>query len=154
MVSNQLSIYSMLTFIYHIYLVMPASPHFPDGVPLPMVKWVKSFLSNREAAICLDGRTSDSRPVKNGIPQGSPISPALSIVYASPVCEEFQTRLATRYVHRAPPGTKITPTTLASYIDDVNLYTYILNQSHTERDRPMARFHNCPPHPNWPGSLD
>ena len=30
MVSNQLSIYSMLTFIYHIYLVMPASPHFPD----------------------------------------------------------------------------------------------------------------------------
>ena len=93
------------------------------GLPLPMVKWVSSFLSNREAAICLDGRTSDSRPVKNGIPQGSPISPALSILYASPVCEEFQTRLATRYVHRAPTGTKLTPTTLASYIDDVNLYT-------------------------------
>ena len=92
-------------------------------VPLPMVKWVDSFLSNREAAICLDGRTSDSQPVKNGIPQGSPISPALSILYASPVCEEFQTRLATRYVHRSPPGTKLTPTTLASYIDDLNLYT-------------------------------
>ena len=31
MVSNQLSIYSMLTFIYQIYLVMPAPPQFPDG---------------------------------------------------------------------------------------------------------------------------
>jgi len=68
-------------------------------IPLPMVKWVSSFLSNREAAICLDSRISDSRPVENGIPQGSPISPALSIVYASPVYEEFQARLATRYVH-------------------------------------------------------
>ena len=68
-------------------------------IPLPMVKWVNSFLSNREAAICLDGRTSDSRPVENGIPQGSPISPALLILYASPVYEEFQARLATRYVH-------------------------------------------------------
>jgi len=63
-------------------------------IPLPMVKWVNLFLSNREAAICLDGRISDSRPVENGIPQGSPISPALSILYASPVYEEFQAQLA------------------------------------------------------------
>ena len=91
-------------------------------IPLPMVKWVNSFLSNREAAICLDGRTSDSRPVENGIPQGSPISPALSILYASPVYEEFQSRLATRYVHRAPPSAKLTPTSLVGYIDDVNTY--------------------------------
>ena len=92
-------------------------------IPLPMVKWVSSFLSNREAAICLDGRISDSRPIENGILQGSPISPALSILYASPVYEEFQARLATRYVHRAPPTAKLTPTTLVGYIDDVNIYT-------------------------------
>ena len=92
-------------------------------IPLPMVKWVASFLSNREAAICLDGRISDSRPVENGIPQGSPISPALLILYASPVYKEFQLRLATRYVHQAPPATKLTPTALVGYIDDVNLYT-------------------------------
>jgi len=92
-------------------------------VPLPMVKWVSLFLSNREAAICLDGHISDSRPVENGIPQGSPISPALSILYASPVYEEFQARLATRYVHRVPPTTRLTPTMLIGYIDDVNIYT-------------------------------
>ena len=28
--SNQLSMYSTLTFIYQIYLVMPAPPQFPD----------------------------------------------------------------------------------------------------------------------------
>ena len=31
MVSNQLSIYNMLTFIYQIYQVMPAPPQFPDA---------------------------------------------------------------------------------------------------------------------------
>jgi len=93
------------------------------GIPLPKVKWVNSFLSNREAAICLDGRISDSRPVENGIPQGSPISPALSILYASPVYEEFQARLATRYIRQAPSATRLTPTTLVGYIDDVNIYT-------------------------------
>ena len=92
-------------------------------IPLPMVKWVSSFLSNREAAICLDGRISDSRPVENGILQGLPISPTLSILYASPVYEEFQARLATRYVHQAPSTAKLTPTTLIGYIDNVNIYT-------------------------------
>ena len=92
-------------------------------IPLPMVKWVSSFLSNREAAMCLDSHTLESRPVENGILQGSPISPALSILYASPVYEEFQTQLATRYVHRVPPTAKLTPTSLVGYIDDVNTYT-------------------------------
>ena len=32
--SNQLSMYSTLTFIYQIYLVMPAPPQFPDAVPI------------------------------------------------------------------------------------------------------------------------
>ena len=31
--SNQLSMYSTLTFIYQIYLVMPAPPQFPDEYP-------------------------------------------------------------------------------------------------------------------------
>ena len=38
MVSNQLSIYNMLTFIYQIYQVMPAPPQFPDVVPKVMLQ--------------------------------------------------------------------------------------------------------------------
>ena len=37
MVSNKVSIYSMLTFIYQIYLVMPAPHQFPDDYTLKAV---------------------------------------------------------------------------------------------------------------------
>lgn len=47
------------------------------NLPIPIVKWVSSFPANREASICLDGQLSPSTPVMNGIPQGSPVSPAL-----------------------------------------------------------------------------
>ena len=45
------------------------------NLPLEYVKWTASFLSNREAAICIDGNYGDMKPVQNGIPQGSPVSP-------------------------------------------------------------------------------
>jgi retron-type reverse transcriptase len=61
-------------------------------LPLPMIKWVKSFLSERQAAICLDGVLSPSEPVENGIPQGSPISPALSIICTSPLNETYNAK--------------------------------------------------------------
>ena len=39
MVSNQLSIYNMLTFIYQIYQVMPAPPQFPDVTSREWFQW-------------------------------------------------------------------------------------------------------------------
>lgn len=57
----------------------------------------------------------------NGIPQGSPISPMLSIIYAIQIYEEYHARLSARYTLRASPVGKITPTAIASYIDDVDL---------------------------------
>lgn len=44
-------------------------------IPLPIVRWAASFLTNCEAAICLDSVRGEMEPVENGIPQGSPISP-------------------------------------------------------------------------------
>jgi hypothetical protein len=43
-------------------------------LPLEYVKWTASFLSNREAAICIDGHCGTMLPVENGIPQGSPVT--------------------------------------------------------------------------------
>jgi retron-type reverse transcriptase len=48
------------------------------NLPLEYVKWTASFLSDREAAICIDGRCGVMQPVENGIPQGSPVSPILA----------------------------------------------------------------------------
>lgn len=93
------------------------------NLPVPFVKWVSTFLADREAAICLDGKLSPSNPVSNGIPQGSPISPALSIVYASAIYEEFQRKLSSRTIPLGLPPSKATPTALLGYIDDGNIYT-------------------------------
>lgn len=52
-------------------------------LPLPLVQWTVSFLTDHQAAVCLDNHMSRMAPVENGIPQGSPILPALSILYFS-----------------------------------------------------------------------
>jgi hypothetical protein len=59
-------------------------------IPLAYVKWVASFLTSREAAICIDGKRGTMGQVDNGIPQGSPISPILAAFYTSDLLEQFQ----------------------------------------------------------------
>lgn len=58
-------------------------------VPLPMVKWVNSFLSDRQTAMCLDGRQGDLQPTVTGLPQGSPVLPPLSSVYTASLSEKL-----------------------------------------------------------------
>ncbi|PCH42783.1 hypothetical protein WOLCODRAFT_43696, partial [Wolfiporia cocos MD-104 SS10] len=50
------------------------------------IHWIQSFISNCTIAFHIDASTSRTFPVSNvGIPQGSPLSPVLSTVYASPL---------------------------------------------------------------------
>ncbi len=85
-------------------------------LPLPMIRWTASFLQERSTTICLDGKLSDMKPIENGIPQGSPISPALSSLYTAPLLQSFLDRAishtdATRSAAR-----------LSMYADDGNIY--------------------------------
>ena len=83
---------------------------FEMGFPLPIVRWVSSFISNRRAAIRLDGDLSQPRPIAVGIPQGSPISPVLSIIYAAEVITLLKgAKICT------PSGIPLSP---RSYVDD------------------------------------
>ncbi|KAE8238746.1 hypothetical protein A4X13_0g8396 [Tilletia indica] len=59
------------------------------GCPLHLVRWVRSFLTARHAAIRLDGETSPMTPLNTGIPQGSPVSPILFIIFVSPLLRLF-----------------------------------------------------------------
>ncbi|ESK80984.1 reverse transcriptase [Moniliophthora roreri MCA 2997] len=52
-------------FVNHDRLLAKLQEH---GILLEEVKWVASFLSDREAAVCLDGMQGSMKPVKNGIP--------------------------------------------------------------------------------------
>ena len=54
-----------------------------QGLQLPqsLISWVDSFLSERVARLMFDGKIQDETPIEIGIPQGSPISPILFLIY-------------------------------------------------------------------------
>ena len=59
------------------------------GFPREICEWVKSFLSNYNIWVHLDNYTSPQLDLKVGVPQGSPISPSLTCLYASKILEHF-----------------------------------------------------------------
>ena len=51
------------------------------GLHNNLIKWIASFLSNRSLAIRVDGFLSEPHSINPGAPQGSVISPVLSILF-------------------------------------------------------------------------
>src|SRR5436853_5909453 len=49
------------------------------------VRWVESFLSDRMASLSFDKDSEKMSPIETGIPQGSPVSPMLFLIYLSPL---------------------------------------------------------------------
>ena len=47
------------------------------GVPPRYVRWIKAFLTNRQAKVRLGGAKSHSRCFREGVPQGSVLAPLL-----------------------------------------------------------------------------
>ena len=88
-------------------------------VPLPYIKWTASFLRDREAAVCIDGRRGEMKPVQNGIPQGSPISPILAAFYTAELLENFPKR----FEEFDNKEDKSTGTHIFIYVDDGTLVT-------------------------------
>ncbi len=54
------------------------------GFTPEIVSWCRSFLSDRTVRLRFNGRTSDPFDFAVGTPQGSSVSPVLSIIYTSP----------------------------------------------------------------------
>lgn len=86
-------------------------------IPLPYIRWVKSFLSDRQAAVCLDGMCSTMKAVINGIPQGLPVSPILAGLYTDELVEIFK-----------PNSSSVNnPLSLPDHPTDTTLFMYIDN---------------------------
>ena len=57
-------------------------------LPSNLISWVHSFLSKRAIQLMFDGNVQDETPVEIGIPQGSPISPILFLIYTRDVWQD------------------------------------------------------------------
>lgn len=73
------------------------------GFAPELVKWCRSFLSERTVRLRFNGKTSDPFDFVVGTPQGSPVSPVLSIIYTSPLLHKMR---------------QWTRTSLGMYVDD------------------------------------
>ena len=61
------------------------------GFAPELVKWCRSFLKDRTVRLKFNGKTSDPFDFTVGTPQGSPVSPVLSIIYTSPLLYKMRT---------------------------------------------------------------
>ena len=50
-------------------------------LPTSLIAWISSFLDSRELRLSFDGQIEEFSTVETGIPQGSPISPILFLIY-------------------------------------------------------------------------
>ena len=50
-----------------------------------LVNWTSSFLTGRKVQLVIDGHDNKERDIETGIPQGSPVSPILFLIYISGV---------------------------------------------------------------------
>jgi Reverse transcriptase (RNA-dependent DNA polymerase) len=60
------------------------------GFAPELVSWCRSFLKDRTVRLKFNGQTSDPFDFEVGTPQGSPVSPVLSIIYTSPLLHKMK----------------------------------------------------------------
>jgi hypothetical protein len=58
------------------------------GVPLQMIRWISAFLQTRTAEALVNGTLSKRVRMKQGLPQGSVLSPLLFIIFINDILSE------------------------------------------------------------------
>ena len=90
--------------------------HF--GFPSKICRWLKSFLSRRSVSFVINNSTSNSFNLAElGIPQGSPLSPILSVIYTALTISAFNIPNAIAF----------------SYIDDIAILCHYSTPKQAEK---------------------
>ena len=75
-------------------------------LPKSLCYWIRSFLQNRRIQLKFDGNSQEMTNIEVGIPQGSPISPILFLIYIKFLFTERKSNTNER---------------ILSYLDDIGL---------------------------------
>ena len=87
-----------------------------------VVRWTKSFLSDRSAACSIGNYVGPMLPINIGVLQGSPCSPILSVIYSAPIL---------KFLAEDPFFTnKQLPIIPRSYIDDFSFLAISHSPTH------------------------
>jgi ribonuclease HI len=63
------------------------------GIDGDLIYWVTSFLMDRQVQLVIDGHGGPEQPINSGLPQGSPVSPILFIIYVRGVFQAIEDRV-------------------------------------------------------------
>ncbi len=94
------------------------------GFPYLFVRFIKSFLTDRSTSLVLQKWESSTFQIQNGVPQGSPLSPILFLLYTADLPGEIE---------RGSRGV-----TALSFADDTNLLSYGTSTTQTCRQLETA----------------
>lgn len=75
------------------------------GLPKSLILWLECFLNQRSIQLAFDGNIQEKQSIEIGIPQGSPISPILFLIYIKDLFKERE----------------LTDIRIPSYLDDIGL---------------------------------
>jgi len=60
------------------------------GVKGSLLKWIEDYLSNRELKVVISGKTSTSKVINAGVPQGSILGPLLFLIFIDDITEKIR----------------------------------------------------------------
>jgi ribonuclease HI len=96
-------------------------------LPTSLISWTSSFLDNRLLRLSFDGQTEDFASLNTGIPQGSPISPILFLIYIRDLFPSLASSIK-----------------VLSYLDDISLTvsSYSLKKNTKILEREAAKLYS------------